>query len=106
MLCLTTAMLKKIAFAQKIDLLCDSHHGIYIPQIMADRLVSSGWKGIDPEDVTTCKDPDDEWYWEAWDSILNNAYYIDEEDQRWFLYQDGDLFAVMEDLDIDEHFGN
>lgn len=80
---------------ESIDFLCDSHHGIYIPNIMIDRLVDAGWKlEISTEDVETLKEgPEDAWYWEAWDNLLNNATYTDEAGNVWNLYQDGDLFA-------------
>ena len=34
-----------------MELLCDCHHGVYIPQIMARRLFDAGWSGIDLDDV-------------------------------------------------------
>ncbi|MGL5719523.1 MAG: hypothetical protein ACRCYP_01830 [Alphaproteobacteria bacterium] len=83
---------------QTIEFLCDSHNGVFIPQIMIDRLVEAGWKGIQADDVTTIKlGPDCEWYWEAWETVLNNATYEDEDGNEWRLYQDGDLFTYNQD---------
>ena len=79
-----------------IEIICDSHHGMYIPQIMAERLASNGWKGISKKNIEDCQDPTSEWYWYAWNTIENNAEYIDDSGVKWYLHHDGDLFAVSE----------
>ena len=79
-----------------MELLCDSHHGVYIPQIMARRLFDAGWKGIEQKDVDCLADTENEWYWETWESILKSAVYTDENNQKWYLHHDGDLFAATE----------
>lgn len=86
-----------------MELLCDSHHGVYIPQIMARRLYDAGWAGITLDDVIELEsDPyESEWYWETWEGILNSAQYTDEKWIVWYLYHDGDLFAVTA-LDLDD----
>ena len=81
-----------------IEILCDSHNGVFIPQIMIDRLISAGWKGIDSDDILTIQmGPDGEWYWEAWETVLNNATFEDENGVEWRLFHDGDLFATNPD---------
>lgn len=47
-----------------------------------------------------------EWYWESWNNILDNAEYVDESGNIWRLYQDGDLFAICEDLMSDADYEN
>lgn len=93
-----------------IEILCDSHHGQYIPQIMINLLVDSGWQGIEKEDLNELQDPENEWYWEVWDLVEDNAYFVDENENRWQLHQEGDLFAYCEDLMTEEEkqnfFGN
>ena len=81
-----------------MELLCDSHHGVYIPQIMARRLYDAGWSGITLDDVIQLEiDPyEGEWYWETWESILNNAQFIDENGETWYLHHDCDLWAVTQ----------
>ena len=81
-----------------MELLCDSHHGHYIPQIMAILLFDAGWTGFDLEKVAEldagpykC-----DWYWDTWNDILNNAQFKDENGVVWYLYYDGDLFAATE----------
>jgi hypothetical protein len=56
-----------------INLLIDSCRGIYIPQHFATSFDLSQWKGIDKEAVEILSDVDNEFYWEAWDSVLSNA---------------------------------
>ena len=86
-----------------MELLCDNHHGVYIPQIMARRLYDAGWAGITLDDVVELEaDPyEGEWYWETWNDILNSAVYTDENGQQWYLYHDCDLWAVTQ-KDFDE----
>lgn len=101
-------------------LLLSDARGIYIPRDFAQDFRFAGMdglteespnvvKGCSPEDVETCrKGPDEEWYWEAWDSILNNAEWTDEEGNRYTLHQDGDLWALCSELmtkEEKENFG-
>ena len=79
-----------------MEILCDSNHGVYIPQIMARRLFDAGWSGIDLSDVIQLEiDPyEGEWYRETWEGVLNSARFTDENGTVWYLHHDGDLFAV------------
>ena len=45
--------------------------------------------------------PDAEHYWEAWETVLDEAYWIDGNGNEWRLFQDGDLYAYRSDIDID-----
>ena len=86
-----------------MELLCDSRHGVYIPQIIARRLFDAGWSGITLDDVIQLEiDPyEGEWYWETWEGVLNNARFKDETGTVWYLHHDGDLFVVTA-LDLDD----
>ncbi len=92
--------------SQGIEILCDSHHGQYIPQLMINRLVDNGWQGIEKDDIADLQDPSNEWYWEAWYNIEDNATYTDKNGNVWTLYQNGDLFAICEDLMTEEEKAN
>lgn len=92
--------------SQGIEILCDSHHGQYIPKIMIKRLIDNGWQGITDENVDDCRYPDQEWYWEAWNDVVNNANFADENGNVWGLYHNGDLFAVCYDLMTEEEKQN
>ena len=83
----------------------DENRGISIPQVFAesfkdrDTAVSGvsdeTWEALDAG-------PDHEWYWEAWESVLNNAVVTDEHGTRYRLWQDGDLWLVPEGMMYDD----
>jgi hypothetical protein len=79
-------------------------HGRYIPQLWCadldqDQAVAIGANWTD---VETCMyGPDHEWYWEAWEAILDDVSMTDENGTKWILYQDGDLWEVPEGFDFD-----
>lgn len=81
-----------------MELLCDSHHGQYIPQIMARRLYEAGWFGVEIEKVVELEigPHENEWYWYTWNDILDSARFTDENGVVWYLYHGGDLFAATE----------
>jgi hypothetical protein len=89
-----------------ISLLVDGNQGIYIPQTFAQRFRLDDWKGITEEDFNICLmgGPEHEFYWDAWDTILDNASYTDKDGKTWTLYQDGDLFAFCCELLSDEQY--
>ena len=74
------------------ELLVDSHHGQYIPQVFAETVRRDLFgDSISAEDFEIISaGPDQEHYWDAWDSILNSA----ETNDGVTLWQDGDLWAV------------
>ena len=90
-----------------IECIIDDSHGIYIPQAFAEQ--SIGWQGIDAEDLAILLEgPENPDYWEAWDAVLATASYTDDDGHTWTLFQDGDLFAVREDADLEnllEYYG-
>jgi hypothetical protein len=77
-------------------LLLADRHGVYIPQVFCENFELDSWhlKKSD-KDVKCClSGPDEEWYWEAWEAIMNKAKHLDSYGCEWHLEQDGDLFAV------------
>ena len=87
-------------------LLLSDAHGIYIPQLYCQSVseddcedLSIGW-----EDVKVCQSgPDEEHYWEAWQSICDAAEY-EEGGEMWRLLQNGDLWAIKADVEIPEEW--
>ena len=83
----------------RIDsLILSSARGIYIPRDFA-----AGYgayvKGDSLADDLACLDrgPDDnDWYWEAWDHVLNNAVLVDTDGREFTLLNgvDGDIFLL------------
>jgi hypothetical protein len=95
--------------SENVSLLLDCSRGIYIPQHFVEYYDMDQYDGVDPEDVKILKSgPDHEWYWEAWDNMLNNVTY-NHDGKVYALYQDGDLYAVaydsMSDEEYEEFFG-
>lgn len=83
----------------------DGSRGVYIPQAFGQHC-NENWHGVSAENrQTLINGPDDEWYWEAWDSVLNSAYF-EKDGNKWTLYQDGDLWAMCYELMSDEEKRN
>ena len=85
------------------ELLVDSHHGIYMPQVFAQVYGIpenfSNWDEI-KDDILFLQDEDNvdhEDYNEVWDDILDNAKMIPE----CTLYQNEDLWAMPIDFDYE-----
>jgi hypothetical protein len=80
--------------------------GVYIPQTYCQGISKSEAKDLDLDwwAVETCQHgPDGEFYWEAWQSILDSALWR-EDGCYWTLHQSGDLWAVKEGVEIPEGF--
>ena len=79
------------------NIILSDSHGRYIPQIFCED-ADEEWAqsvGVDYSDVETCQaGPDHEWYYEAWESILNSCSYTDDKGTTWRLIHDGDLYEV------------
>ena len=84
-----------------IELLLDGSRGFYIPRDFVEGTLIGGefgWQGITEENVKDLSEPDNEWYWDTWETVLNNATYISACGKKYTLYQDGDLFAICFDM--------
>ena len=81
-----------------LQLLLSDARGVYIPRDFVTGFDMAKWSGISADDIATCENPDHEWYWESWDSILSGAKHTDPDGNVWQLYQDGDLWAFCEAL--------
>lgn len=80
--------------------LIDESNGIYVPQRFIECYDGDEWN-ISKDNQNELLSADSEYYWDVWDSVFNNAYYIDSEGNKWTLYQDGNLWAIREDANID-----
>lgn len=78
-------------------LIISDTHGVYIPQRFAESFefeelgLSEAFRS-DYEALVA--GPDFEWYWNAWDAILDNAVISDPNDKKYRLHQDGELWAI------------
>lgn len=84
-------------------LLLDSNRGRFIPRdFLTDNLgaldlvhcAKWGLTEANRSSWESAIDPDDEWYWDAWDWVLNNAEFVTEGADKFRLHQDGDLWGI------------
>ncbi|PRY29771.1 hypothetical protein CLV58_12533 [Spirosoma oryzae] len=83
-------------------LMIDSHHGQYIPQLFAKTYATfidedSKDTHFDENMASLLAGPDDEWYWDAWDSFLNQLRLTmpkGKDEVKITLHHDEDLWGV------------
>ena len=71
--------------------------GIYIPRDFAMSFVdrAKNVAGVDGKTWAILESgPDNEWYWESWDSVLDSAIVTDENGQQFTVYQNGDCWLI------------
>lgn len=91
---------------KSIVCLIDGHHGIYVPQVFAEQY-AGGWR-VNDKLLRILKDgPDNEEYWDAWQMVLDLAFYTDTDGAELALWQgqSGDVFLYDIDdptLDLEE----
>lgn len=83
-----------------IELIFEDSRGVFIPQNFAQEINLDKIQGIEQIDIDILlKGPEDnELYWDSWNRVLDEAYYIDENQKKWSFYQDGDLFSFCPEL--------
>lgn len=88
-----------------LELLLSDARGVYIPRDFVQGFDFEKW-GVSKEDADTlAQGPEQEWYWEAWEGVLNTAYF-EFEGYTYRLHQDGDLWAYCDELMSDEEYEN
>lgn len=86
-----------------IELLLSDYRGIYIPRDFVQCFDSKAWHIVSEDCRDLLKGPYSNDYWEIWEHVLSFAFFIDTDGKTWRLYQDGDLFAICDDI-TDEHW--
>lgn len=77
--------------------LVDGSYGIYIPQRFRALCDMDAWH-VRPEDADVLHDgPENEHYWDAWDRVTDEAWWMDGDGNKRVLLADADLFAVLAD---------
>lgn len=80
---------------QAVILFCDSSSGIYIPQRFAAEIMPQYLTGVTQDQLNELADPDNEFYWDTWDTVLTNAVVVDNNTgQTYTLWHDGDLWLL------------
>ena len=88
----------------ELELLVDSHHGQYIPQVFAKVFGLpenfTNWDGIKEDIYFLSQDGSNEHenYWETWEYVMDNAKLK----SGFELWQNEDLWAVPEGFNWDE----
>jgi hypothetical protein len=82
--------------------------GVYIPRDFANSF--NDWaksiSGVSEEDIAILRDgPEQEFYWETWDDVCNNAVITDENGNKYRIWQEGDCWLIPEDMDWDDETG-
>ena len=93
-------------FANDCQLLIDGTHGQYIPQLFIQQYADTIVKDtIRQEDIDILQSgPDNDLYWDTWDTVLDSAVLQDAYGTRWILYQSGDLWIIREGVELPEYF--
>lgn len=79
--------------------LVDGAAGIYVPLRFACAYDMAAWNVREEQADILRAGPNHKHYWDAWEDVLREAFFIDEKGKRWTLGQDSDLFAYREDFD-------
>lgn len=91
-------MEKQETWEDKIKVIVDGSRGIYVPLKFIVSFDWAGW-GVTEDQLDVISDgPEGEDYWEAWEEVLRDAQYTDEDGMKWTLYHDDSLFVVREDM--------
>ena len=99
-----------------VVLILSDARGVYIPrdfvtddynELAEEHCAAWGMDEINRGSFEGCINPDDEWYWDNWQYVLDNARYTEKETGKVFtLYQDGDLWAICYDYMTEEERQN
>ena len=91
-----------------ISLMISDSHGVYVPQVFAEKYDRSVWGPISDwawENIELGPDHENsQSYWDAWQEILDGASHTDENGNVWRLYQEGDLWAFCDALMTDDEY--
>ena len=94
---------------QASNLLLSNCRGVKIPQDFYNNFDLEKWHIKKSYFLNNLNEVHSENYWCAWEEVLNNAYYLDDDGNKFVLYQDGDLFGICYEIMTDserlEFFG-
>lgn len=83
---------------ENAHLYASDSRGVYIPQHFAESVYRDKCVGVSDEDYAILEaGPDHEWYWDTWDTVINNAELTGDDGVKYYLWQDGDLWLVPKD---------
>jgi hypothetical protein len=86
-----------------VTLLLDARIGVFIPQDFI-KMYGDTWSGIEDDDKKILLEgPDREDYWDVWLKVEKDAFLMKGQ-YKYTLHHDGDLFAICEELMLDEAY--
>jgi hypothetical protein len=92
--------------SDKLVLAVDSHNGIYSPKFFIEwyrGFIVNNDNGVMDSDIKDVLDgPDNEFYWEAWEDIMNNAV-LEINGVRYTIMQNEDVWFIPENMEIPEN---
>jgi len=98
-----------------VNLILSDSRGIYIPRdFLTDNYNNEatehckawGLTEENKEQWIDCVDPENEFYWESWDELLDKCILVDSKGNEFTLYQNDDLWAIPEGYDNEDFFNN
>lgn len=91
---------------ENIEILLSDARGIYIPRDFVQGFDLSKWSCISESDIEILQNPENDFYWDSWESVLNSAKFTADDGRVFTLWQDGDLFAICYESMTDEEKQN
>ena len=92
-----------------VEILLSDARGQYIPRDFTTTYNLTQWGYAAQQAIEISNDlsnPENEYYWDAWETILNNAKHTTPEGNAYRLHHDGDLFAICDELMTDDDYLN
>ena len=96
-----------------VTLILSDARGVYIPRDFVTDTYNKvdvdhckAWNITQEDAEILASGPDHEFYWDTWCDVLSNAQYNDDEGDKYFLCQDGDLWALCYDRMTGEEKSN
>jgi hypothetical protein len=92
---------------EALILMCNSAHGVYIPNLFFKANVEQikiwcDMTGHNFEDYRPLNNPENEDYWDAWDQFLNDYTFEMEVGKTYQLMHNEDLWAIPTDMEWPE----
>lgn len=84
--------------ADKLELLIDGHHGIYIPKLFSEYFPEY----VTDEQREILSNTDNELYWDIWEEVLNSTITNDKGEEYILMQDDGDLWAMPANMEYPE----
>lgn len=91
---------------EKAILICDSHYGVYIPQIVTEEFINDerfDWSDVSEESVLNLqhgfallKHGHHDEYWESWEDVLDNLK-IEIDGEPYHMIQNQDVWLIPDE---------